>query len=84
MTHPFLALTDADRDEMLATIGVGSVDELFRDLPQAVRFGRELELEPAPVSLGADAYALEPATVLARLEVSRTAAGHAMRLAFEG
>ena len=45
--HPFLALTDADREEMLATIGVASIDELFRDLPQAVRFGRELDLEPA-------------------------------------
>src|SRR6266700_6485546 len=47
MTHPFLALTDSDREEMLGTIGVGTVDELFRDLPEAVRFGRELELEPA-------------------------------------
>ncbi|HLY86556.1 MAG TPA: aminomethyl-transferring glycine dehydrogenase subunit GcvPA [Gaiellaceae bacterium] len=47
MTHPFLALTDSDRREMLATIGVASVDELFRDLPTAVRLGRELELEPA-------------------------------------
>ena len=42
--HPFLALTAADREEMLATIGVASVDELFRDLPQPVRFGRELDL----------------------------------------
>src|SRR5437016_4020742 len=31
---------------MLATIGVGSVDELFRDIPEAVRLGRELDLEP--------------------------------------
>src|SRR5215475_4776969 len=45
--HPFLALTDADSEEMLATIGVGSVHELFGDLPQGVRFGRELDLEPA-------------------------------------
>src|SRR6266550_2480477 len=47
VTHPFLALTDSDRDEMLGTIGVSSVEELFRDLPEAVRFGRELELERA-------------------------------------
>ncbi len=47
MTHPFLALTDSDREEMLATVGVGTVDELFRDLPEGVRLGRELELEPA-------------------------------------
>jgi glycine dehydrogenase subunit 1 len=45
--HPFLALTDADREEMLATIGVSSVDELFRDIPQGVRLQRELDLEPA-------------------------------------
>jgi glycine dehydrogenase subunit 1 len=43
--HPFLALTDADRTEMLRTIGVASVEELFRDIPPGVRLGRELELE---------------------------------------
>ena len=47
MTHPFLALTDSDREKMLGTIGVASVDELFRDLPDAVRLGRDLDLEPA-------------------------------------
>src|SRR5438067_8020797 len=47
VTHPFLALTDDDRDEMLRTIGVSSVDELFGDIPAGVRLGRELDLEPA-------------------------------------
>ena len=42
----YLSLTDADRDAMLAAIGVDSVDELFRDVPAGVRFGRELDLEP--------------------------------------
>jgi len=46
VTHPFLSLTDSDREEMLRTVGVGSVDELFRDIPAAVRLGRELQLEP--------------------------------------
>src|SRR6266508_1310347 len=32
---------------MIETIGVESVAELFRDLPEGVRFGRELDLEPA-------------------------------------
>src|SRR5437868_10857066 len=32
---------------MLATIGVDTVDELFRDIPEGVRFGRELDLPPA-------------------------------------
>ena len=47
MTHPYLALTDADRDEMLRTIGVSSVEELFRDIPAGVRLQRDLALEPA-------------------------------------
>ena len=45
--HPFLALTNSDREQMLATIGVETVDELFRHLPEEVRLGRALELEPA-------------------------------------
>jgi glycine dehydrogenase subunit 1 len=44
---PFLSLTDEDRDEMLETIGVASVDELFRDIPDGVRLRRPLALEPA-------------------------------------
>jgi glycine dehydrogenase subunit 1 len=47
VTHPYLALTEDDREEMLRTIGVSSVEELFRDIPPGVRFGRELDLEPA-------------------------------------
>jgi glycine dehydrogenase subunit 1 len=43
----FLSLTEADRDAMLAAVGVSSIDELFRDIPAGVRFGRELDLEPA-------------------------------------
>jgi glycine dehydrogenase subunit 1 len=43
----YLALTDADREAMLETIGVSSVEELFADLPAGVRLGRELELPPA-------------------------------------
>ena len=47
MTYPYLSLTEADRREMLAAVGVGSVEELFRDVPAGMRLGRELELEPA-------------------------------------
>ena len=43
----FLSLTDADREAMLAAIGVSSVDELFRDIPPGVRFERELDVPPA-------------------------------------
>jgi glycine dehydrogenase subunit 1 len=42
----YLSLTERDREEMLAAIGVGSVDELFRDVPSRVRFDRDLDLEP--------------------------------------
>jgi glycine dehydrogenase subunit 1 len=42
----YLSLTDADRDEMLAAIGVSSVEELFRDVPAGVRLDRPLNLEP--------------------------------------
>jgi glycine dehydrogenase subunit 1 len=43
----YLSITDVDRRAMLETIGVGSVEELFHDIPAAVRLGRELDLEPA-------------------------------------
>lgn len=33
----YLPLTPADRAEMLATIGVGTIDDLFVDVPQAAR-----------------------------------------------
>jgi glycine dehydrogenase subunit 1 len=49
MTGPagYLSQTDADRAEMLAAIGVGSVDDLFAQVPAAVRFDRELDVPPA-------------------------------------
>jgi glycine dehydrogenase subunit 1 len=42
-----LSVTDADREEMLAAIGVSTVEELFREIPKGVRFEGELDLEPA-------------------------------------
>ena len=43
----FLSVTPDDREEMLETIGVDSVDELFVEIPAAVRLGRELRLDRA-------------------------------------
>ena len=43
----YLSLTDADREEMLAAIGVSSVDELFEQVPPGVRLERDLDLPPA-------------------------------------
>jgi glycine dehydrogenase subunit 1 len=43
----YLSLTDADRAEMLAAIGVSALDELFEQIPPGVRFERELDVPPA-------------------------------------
>ena len=40
MTAGYLSLTDRDREEMLAAIGVSSIDELFAQIPDGVRFDR--------------------------------------------
>jgi len=47
MTAGYLSLTDRDRDEMLAAIGVSSIDELFAQIPEAVRFTGDLDVPPA-------------------------------------
>jgi glycine dehydrogenase subunit 1 len=41
----YVSATDADRSEMLATIGVGSIEELFADIPDALRLTRPLALD---------------------------------------
>ena len=43
----YLSLTDADSEAMLDAIGIPSVDELFRDIPESLRLDRPLALEPA-------------------------------------
>jgi glycine cleavage system P protein (glycine dehydrogenase) subunit 1 len=43
----YLSLTDADREAMLERIGVSSVEDLFQDIPEQVRFRGDLDLEPA-------------------------------------
>src|SRR4051812_12736990 len=40
----YTSVTDADRRQMLEAIGVGSVEDLFADIPDAVRLDRPLEL----------------------------------------
>jgi len=42
----YTSATDDDRREMLAAIGVGSIDELFADVPGGVRLDRPLDLPP--------------------------------------
>lgn len=38
MKHRYLPMTEQDQKEMLQTIGVDSIDELFADIPESVRF----------------------------------------------
>src|SRR3954465_5230635 len=45
----YTSVTDQDRREMLEAIGVGSMEELFADIPEGVRLKRELDL-PAGLS----------------------------------
>jgi glycine dehydrogenase subunit 1 len=40
----YTAVTDQDLREMLAAIGAGSLDDLFSEIPEGVRFRRRLEL----------------------------------------
>jgi glycine dehydrogenase subunit 1 len=43
----YVSLTEEDREQMLAAIGVASIEELFRDIPPGVRLGRALDVPPA-------------------------------------
>ncbi|RJQ05870.1 MAG: aminomethyl-transferring glycine dehydrogenase subunit GcvPA [Bacillota bacterium] len=48
MTHsPYLPNTDADRKAMLAEMGLGSMEDLFADIPAEVRFKGSMKLPPA-------------------------------------
>jgi glycine dehydrogenase subunit 1 len=47
----FLSLTRADREAMLETIGVESIAELFRDVPEGVHFTGDLAVPPALTEL---------------------------------
>jgi uncharacterized protein len=44
----------------------------------------DLEVEPEPLELGGERYTFSPRPARARLDVSRTAAGYALRLSFAG
>ncbi|OLS41712.1 aminomethyl-transferring glycine dehydrogenase subunit GcvPA [Bacillus sp. MRMR6] len=47
MKHRYLPMTEEDKRAMLETIGVSSVDELFSDIPEKVRFKGEYNIKPA-------------------------------------
>ena len=47
MKHRYLPMTEQDQKEMLETIGVSSIDELFSDIPEKVRFQGQYNIKEA-------------------------------------
>ncbi|WNR43687.1 aminomethyl-transferring glycine dehydrogenase subunit GcvPA [Paenibacillus roseipurpureus] len=47
MKHRYLPITEQDQQEMLGAIGISSMEELFQDIPQGVRFQGELQVGEA-------------------------------------
>ncbi|MGZ4159342.1 MAG: aminomethyl-transferring glycine dehydrogenase subunit GcvPA [Neobacillus sp.] len=47
MRHRYLPMTEEDKKAMLDTIGVSSIDELFSDIPEKVKFKGEYNLKAA-------------------------------------
>ncbi len=45
MLHRYLPMTEEDKKEMLQTIGVQTIDELFSDIPESVRFKGDLKIK---------------------------------------
>lgn len=45
--HRYIPMTEQDQTDMLATIGVSSVDALFRDIPEAIRYRGTLPMSGA-------------------------------------
>ncbi len=43
----YLFNTEEDTRQMLATIGAGSIDDLFAGIPKGLRLGRDLSIPPA-------------------------------------
>ncbi|MET3543512.1 glycine dehydrogenase subunit 1 [Paenibacillus favisporus] len=53
MKHRYLPMTEQDQQEMLDTIGVSTLEDLFKDIPEEIRFKGDL-----PISPGLNEYAL--------------------------
>jgi glycine dehydrogenase subunit 1 len=47
MQHRYIPMTESDRDEMMKTIGISSIDELFADIPEKVRFKGDYNIKNA-------------------------------------
>jgi glycine dehydrogenase subunit 1 len=77
VSHPYLSLTEQDREAMLEAVGADSVEALFAEIPEAVRFRRALDLEPplAESELVAHLEALAARNVDTTKELSFLGAG---------
>ncbi|SDX13145.1 aminomethyl-transferring glycine dehydrogenase subunit GcvPA [Paenibacillus sp. CF384] len=51
--HRYIPVTDQDQADMLATIGAASIEELFRDIPESIRYRGTL-----PMSAALDEFSL--------------------------
>ncbi|UAL51003.1 aminomethyl-transferring glycine dehydrogenase subunit GcvPA [Metabacillus dongyingensis] len=47
MKHRYLPMTEQDQQEMLDTVGVSHIGELFSDIPESVRFQGEYKIKKA-------------------------------------
>ncbi|MCK1991479.1 aminomethyl-transferring glycine dehydrogenase subunit GcvPA [Peribacillus muralis] len=47
MKHRYLPMTEQDKQDMLQVIGVPTVEDLFKDIPESVRFQGEYDIKPA-------------------------------------
>lgn len=47
MGYPYLPLTVREREQMLSVVGVGSIDELFADIPREILLQEDLDLPEA-------------------------------------
>ncbi|RAP77751.1 aminomethyl-transferring glycine dehydrogenase subunit GcvPA [Paenibacillus montanisoli] len=45
--HRYIPMTEQDKAEMLATIGAASTEDLFRDIPDAIRYRGIMPISPA-------------------------------------
>jgi glycine dehydrogenase subunit 1 len=73
----YTSATDADRAAMLGAIGADSIDELFADIPEAVRLDRPIDLPPGKPEQEVYGYLRELASrnVSAEDEISFLGAG---------
>jgi glycine dehydrogenase subunit 1 len=54
--HRYIPTTEAQRREMLQTLNLGGVEDLFMDIPNGVRLQRPLDLPPGQSEMELDAH----------------------------